>query len=67
MKKFKIISKDRNYDEVEYYHMKTMSISKDRELYDNINPIQNKLFSNDVFYYDKNLSVFSYVENLHPF
>jgi len=53
MKKFKIISKDRNYDEVEYYHMKTMSVSKDRQLYDNINPIQNKLFSNDVFYYDE--------------
>ena len=53
MNKYKIISKDRMYNEVEYYHMKTMTIAKNKALYDNINPIQHRLFSNDVFYYDE--------------
>lgn len=41
------------YNEVEYYHMKTMTITKNKALYDNINPIQHRLFSNDVFYYEE--------------
>ena len=45
MNKYKIISKDRMYNEVEYYHMKTMTITKNKALYDNINPIINSIGS----------------------